>query len=284
MPFPIKRGCVALVAAMLAFAAANSWAENPTGAPLRHEDVLWLQRVTFGLDTATVERFRALGRKRFLDEQLAARQATLPPAIAAQVREAEAAQGNPMAQLSGINAENQKINALIDGDVKQAARKALDDRGAQIDYQATRAELLQAIYSPGQLQEQMTWFWLNHFSVYRYKANLRLLVGDYAEHAIRPHALGHFRDLVMATLTQPAMLQFLDNAQNANGHVNENYARELMELHTLGVNTGYTQQDVQQLALVLTGVGINPNAGSPKLKPEWQALYKHVGAFEFNPA
>jgi uncharacterized protein (DUF1800 family) len=79
------------------------------------------------------------------------------------------------------------------------------------------------------------------------------------------------------------MLQYLDNVQNAAGHVNENYARELMELHTLGVDAGYTQQDVQQLALVLTGVGVN--AGNPpKLKPEWRSLYRRSGAFEFNPA
>ena len=103
----------------------------------------------------------------------------------------------------------------------------------------------------------MVWFWLNHFSVHQHKANLRWLVGDYEERAIRPHALGHFRDLVLATLEHPAMLQYLDNNQNAVGHINENYARELMELHTLGVDAGYTQQDVQQLARVLTGVGVN---------------------------
>jgi uncharacterized protein (DUF1800 family) len=129
----------------------------------------------------------------------------------------------------------------------------------------------------------MVWFWLNHFSVYQFKGDLRWLIGDYEERAIRAHALGHFRDLVLATLQHPAMLQYLDNAQNAAGHLNENYARELMELHTLGVNGGYSQQDVQQLARILTGVGINAGA-APHLKPEWQALYVRRGAFEFNPA
>ncbi len=107
-----------------------------------------------------------------------------------------------------------------------------------------RVQLLRAVYSPAQLKEQMTWFWLNHFSLYQYKADVRWLAGDYEEHAIRPYALGNFRDLVLATLEHPAMLQYLDNAQNAAGHVNENYARELMELHTLGVQGGYTQKDV----------------------------------------
>jgi uncharacterized protein (DUF1800 family) len=87
----------------------------------------------------------------------------------------------------------------------------------------------------------------------------------------------------MATLQHPAMLQYLDNNQNAVGHINENYARELLELHTLGVGSGYTQKDVQELARVLTGAGVN--AGEPpRLKPELQRLYVRKGAFEFNPA
>jgi uncharacterized protein (DUF1800 family) len=88
---------------------------------------------------------------------------------------------------------------------------------------------------------------------------------------------------VMATLQHPAMLQYLDNNQNAAGHINENYARELLELHTLGVSGGYSQHDVQELARVLTGVGINAG-NEPHLRPEWQHLYLRRGAFEFNPA
>jgi uncharacterized protein (DUF1800 family) len=79
------------------------------------------------------------------------------------------------------------------------------------------------------------------------------------------------------------MLQYLDNSQNAVGHINENYARELMELHTLGVGSGYTQHDVQELARVLTGVGVNAG-DAPHLRPELERLYRRVGAFEFNPA
>ena len=171
---------------------------------------------------------------------------------------------------------------MPDGADKEQARKALNDRGNKLAYEAIRRNLLRAVYSPAQLQEQMVWFWLNHFSVFEYKANLRWLVGDYEERAIRPHVFGHFKDLVMATLEHPAMLQYLDNNQNAAGHINENYARELLELHTLGVGGGYSQQDVQELARVLTGVGINVGA-SPRLKPEMQRLYVRSGAFEFNP-
>jgi uncharacterized protein (DUF1800 family) len=125
---------------------------------------------------------------------------------------------------------------------------------------------------------------MNHFNVSQNKGEIRGLVGDYEETAIRPHVFGKFRDLLAATVFHPAMLQYLDNAQNAVNHVNENYARELMELHTLGVAAGYTQNDVQNLARVLSGVGINAAGPQPQLRPAWQPLYRRNGAFEFNPA
>ena len=139
------------------------------------------------------------------------------------------------------------------------------------------------MYSPAQLQEQMTWFWMNHFNVHMYKANVRILVGDYEEVAVRPYALGRFRDLLGATVRHPAMIRYLDNERNAVGKLNENYARELMELHTLGVGSGYTQTDVQELARILTGVGVNFGNARPKLKPEQEQQYVRQGGFEFNP-
>src|ERR1700744_3792913 len=87
----------------------------------------------------------------------------------------------------------------------------------------------------------------------------------------------------MATLEHPAMLQYLDNDHNVAGHLNENYARELMELHTLGVGSGYSQQDVQALAHVLTGVGVSDRP-PPRLPARLRGLYVRRGAFEFNPA
>jgi uncharacterized protein (DUF1800 family) len=110
------------------------------------------------------------------------------------------------------------------------------------------------------------------------------VLGDYEARAIRPHALGRFRDLLSATVYHPAMLRYLDNEQNAVGHINENYARELMELHTLGVDGGYSQRDVQELARVLTGLGVNLSGTEPQLKPGQSALYVRQGLFEFNPA
>ena len=250
---------------------------------LRRDDTLWLERASFGLDSVTVASYRQLGRAEFLARQLSPSDAALPAPIAAQIAAMEVAHAKPEQLLADVSAQYKLINAMPDGPDKEQARKALNDRGNKLAYEAIRRNLLRAVYSPAQLQEQMVWFWLNHFSVYQYKANLRWLIGDYEETAIRPHVFGHFKDLVMATLQHPAMLQYLDNSQNAAGHINENYARELLELHTLGVGAGYTQQDVQELARVLTGVGVN-GAEPPKLKPELQRLYIRKGAFEFNPA
>src|SRR5205807_4827061 len=80
-------------------------------------------------------------------------------------------------------------------------------------------------------------------------------------------ALGRFRDLLGATARHPAMLIYLDNAQNAANRINENYARELMELHTLGVDGGYTQRDVQELARILTGFSVNIDRETPNIRP-----------------
>src|ERR1041384_4402019 len=134
----------------------------------------------------------------------------------------------------------------------------------------------------------MTWFWMNHFTVFQGKANVRWTLPEHEQAAIRPHALGKFRELAMATVSSPAMLEYLDNTQSAAGRINENYARELMELHTLGVSGGasgsrYTQQDVQELARVLTGAGIAFADNPPRMPAPLQSLYKRQGLFEFNP-
>src|SRR5262249_50679765 len=133
-------------------------------------------------------------------------------------------------------AEQQRINTLPSEDEKQQARKALNEAGGEVVYETMKRHLTRALESPWQLREQMTWFWMNHFSVFQAKANVRWTLAEYEEQGVRAHALGKFRDLVMATLMSPAMLEYLDNAQSAAGKINENYARELLELHTLGVS------------------------------------------------
>ena len=111
------------------------------------------------------------------------------------------------------------------------------------------------------LLARMTEFWFNHLNVFVGKGNVRPFVGHYVVNAIRAHALGRFEDLLLASARHPAMLYYLDQAQSNSRGLNENYARELMELHTLGVGGGYTQSDVHELARILTGWTVNLRDG-----------------------
>ena len=149
------------------------------------------------------------------------------------------------------------------------------------DVQAVK--LARAVVSERQLEEVMTDFWENHFSVYSAKGLTRTFIPEYDRDVIRPHALGRFRDLLGAVARSPAMLFYLDQFQSTvdSTHsplrsvraprmrtalrrrgLNENYARELLELHTLGVDGGYTQRDVIEVARALTGWTMNPRQGS----------------------
>jgi len=135
-----------------------------------------------------------------------------------------------------------------------------------VAYDLLESKLLRAIESNRQLAEELDDFWFNHFNVYYDKGSDRFLIPEYEREAIRPNVLGKFRDLLEATAKSPAMLFYLDNFQSVRPDIdansknrkvkrglNENYGRELMELHTLGVNGGYTQHDVTELARCLTG-------------------------------
>jgi uncharacterized protein (DUF1800 family) len=135
-----------------------------------------------------------------------------------------------------------------------------------VAFDLSEGKLYRAILSNRQLEEQLVDFWYNHFNVFLDKGADRYLVPTYEREAIRPHVLGKFRDLLEATAKSPAMLFFLDNWESVGGTapqrgnakrpvrgLNENYARELMELHTLGVDGGYTQKDVTEVARCFTG-------------------------------
>ncbi len=187
------------------------------------------------------------------------------------------------ALVSEARAEAKRIKAMTDVDAKQRARKAQQMRDNDFVLQASQRRVVRALYSRNPLQEQLTWFWFNHFNVFQGKGQVRLLLADYEERAIRPHVLGKFQDLLMAVLTHPAMLVYLDNAQNAVNAANENYARELMELHTLGIDGGYTQRDVQELARILTGVGVAPMAQPARGRRPSPPGFRSDGAFAFYP-
>ncbi len=243
-----------------------------------------LNRITWGSTASDMEHLQAVGAARYLEEQLRPNPAAkLPPEIENTIAQLSVSQMQ-LADVAGQLREQQRALKNITDDEQRAQAKQAEQKTLNLYARdAASRSLLRAVYSPQQLQEQLVWFWSNHFSVFQGKHQLRVAVGDFEEQAIRPHVLGKFRDLLAATAHHPAMLMYLDNQQNAAGHINENYARELMELHTLGVNGGYSQQDVQELARILTGVGVNLEGRTPNIRRDLQGQYVQNGLFEFNP-
>ncbi|MGV7207715.1 DUF1800 domain-containing protein [Oxalobacteraceae bacterium A2-2] len=223
-----------------------------------------LNRLAYGPAPGDIERVRRMGVAAYIDEQLNPSAIPLPEALQARLAALETAQAPAGATLGAFLAARKE--AREDGTGAAAQRKQLYTR-MTVETEAARIE--RAIASPRQLEEVMVDFWYNHFNVYIGKGLDRALVASYERDAIRPYALGSFRALLGATAKHPAMLYYLDNwlstgkdfqprgkagGQKAKSSgLNENYARELMELHTLGVDGGYTQKDVTELARMLTG-------------------------------
>ncbi len=270
-----------------------------------------LNRVAYGPRPGDVERVRRIGVDAYIDEQLHPERIALGDSL--------------QQRLDALDVQRLPAGTLIDGyrSEQRAVREAQRDRAAtkggdakakevgepvelkddvvamrrqqyqRLASQSSEARLVQAVDSPRQLQEVMTDFWFNHFNVFVGKDLDRVLVSDYERDAIRPNAMGHFRDLLGATAKHPAMLFYLDNwlSTGADADVNrnakqkaglnENYARELMELHTLGVENegrpgGYTQKDVTELARILTGWTFDGRAtgrGGPLEGVESQNLF-----------
>ncbi len=127
-------------------------------------------------------------------------------------------------------------------------------------FEIIAATLIRAAYNPTQLYETMVEFWTNHFNVNLFDGPIQVLKGIDDRDNVRPHALGRFRDLLHANAKSPVMLFYLDGFSNTADGPNENYARELMELHTLGVNGGYTEDDVKEVARCFTGWTITEQA------------------------
>jgi uncharacterized protein (DUF1800 family) len=170
---------------------------------------------------------------------------------------------------------------------RQQLRRTLVEIGAQ----ESVASLTMRVTTERPYVERLVAFWSNHLCVSTAAKVLVVpLAGSYERDAIRPHVLGRFEDMVLASAKHPAMLVYLDNfqsigpgsrgAQRGRGRrgLNENYARELMELHTLGVNGGYTQQDVQELAKILTGWTVSGlQDGGPRLRGSASARQAEIG-------
>jgi len=261
-------------------AASNAALPRIQGA---QERMHLLNRVTWGATASAAREVEALGSQRYLERQLKPGPAALPPAVQAQIDALTISQRTLAELVREVEQQRRAAVALADPEAQKLARRAYQQELTRLGREAATRSLLRAIYSPNQLEEKMTWFWMNHFNVFQFKANVRAMIGDYEERAIRPHAMGRFRTLLGATARHPAMLRYLDNSLNAANRINENYARELMELHTLGATGGYTQQDVQELARILTGVGTNILGVQRKVRPVRQREYVHQGVFEFNP-
>lgn len=269
----------------LAIAVCFAAASSPPAVAGALDNVALINRLTWGQTSREAADIERLGPDRWLKSQLRPKgPAQLPPEVQAQIDSLRISR-EPMAQIAvAMDAETKAAGKLQDPSARQAAQQAYQRAMADLKQQAAARSLLRDLYSPHQLQEQMTWFWINHFNVQADKRDIRAMIGDYEDQAIRPHALGKFRDLLKAADLHPAMLRYLDNDQNAVGRVNENYAREILELHTMGVGSGYSQKDVEEMARVLTGVGVSLSPETPKLKPEQQAFYVRRGLMEFNPA
>jgi uncharacterized protein (DUF1800 family) len=252
-----QRVAIAALALLVAGCAGRTPAPVEPARDLSAEDLMLLNRVTWGANASSAREMAATSTQRWLERQLRPSPVDdLPPEAKAQVAAMTITQ-KPMRELAADDAARRReFRRMSDPEKAKEAKQALQQELTKLAREAMTRAMLRAVYSPWQLREQMTWFWMNHFSVFAAKAEIRVYLADYEEKAIRPRALGRFRDLLEASARHPAMMRYLDNAQNRAGYLNENYARELMELHTLGVDGGYTQKDVQELARVLTGFGL----------------------------
>jgi uncharacterized protein (DUF1800 family) len=299
-------------AALLVSACATALT-HPTAATLPSDDktiVHVLNRIAFGARPGDIERVRAMGLQRYLEQQLH------PDHID------DGAMPARLSDLETIAMSSREISEKFEQPMLEARRDRKQDaannnpsqptpvapqlqQGANgVLVELTEQKLLRAVYSERQLQEVLTDFWFNHFNIDARKGRDRFLLTEYERDAIRPHVLGKFHDLLEATAKSPAMLFYLDNwlsadpngpHRQADGQVrpmgrnrgrvaggprrsparpgaggssmpqpaaqpnnrrnglNENYARELRELHTLGVDGGYTQKDVTEVARAFTG-------------------------------
>jgi uncharacterized protein (DUF1800 family) len=261
-----------------------------------------LNRLAYGPRPGDVERVKATGLAAWIDRQLApssidnapvesrlTRLETLGLDSATIAREYT---GPAMEERRRRQQQNQdpspppRLTMLAPGlgaDPSQMLMNDLQRMDRQVIAELEEAKILRAVYSERQLEEILVDFWFNHFNVFAGKGAVRNYITAYERDAIRPHVLGNFRQLLDAVAKSPAMLFYLDNwmsvdPQGSRGSrgsrgsqdsapqrmrgLNENYARELMELHTLGVDGGYTQQDIVAVARAFTGWTMRPREGT----------------------
>ena len=249
-----------------------------------------LNRLAFGPRPGDVDRIVRDGVDIWIDQQL---HPDRIPDLAVEAR----LQQLPTLQLTNADIVDKYYQPIVmarrekkAGEVDQAMLKQLNQQSRKIVEDLVAQRIIRAAESDRQLNEVMVDFWFNHFNVFVGKGIDRFLLTSYERDTIRLHIWGRFEDLLLATAKSPAMLFYLDNAQSVavpenrsqfaqrmieqrrpdmakKGGLNENYAREIMELHTLGVDGGYTQKDVTELARVLTGWTIDRKTGTFLFRP-----------------
>ena len=287
------------------FVAALAVCPSAAPAPATEASIVHvLNRIGYGPRPGDVERVRRIGIDAYIDEQLRperipdeAMQARLGGMTTLLLSTRELLE---RFQQPAVRARQQRQRAAANSQTGSSPTRPMRDPNMAPPnlplIELSQQKLLRAIYSDRQLEQVLTDFWFNHFNVDARKGPTRMMLTEYEREAIRPHVLGRFRDLLGATAKSPAMLFYLDNwmsagdeasrtqreqrtqrpgaqrprpqAPPANGQrrgLNENYARELMELHTLGVEGGYTQTDVTEVARAFTGWTIR----NPRLRGEF---------------
>lgn len=301
---------IAVVAALLGatpigISAQSTGAKSPTKTaavrsdvrelPADQQIIQALNRLTFGSRPGDALKVRAIGLDAWIDQQLHPERindsaieqfVSRYPAINQDQNDLLRQYAQQQRQRREARREMADTTRAMSGTDSVAMRRQLQQQfnlTRQVVTQLQSSRVARAVASERQLQEVMTDFWENHFSIYAQKGGPEpYYLTDFDQNVIRPRALGKFRDLLEAVAQSPAMLFYLDNArsmaestrptlarqgmrprqqqQRQRPGLNENYGRELLELHTLGVDGGYTQQDVLNVARAFTGWTINPPA------------------------
>jgi uncharacterized protein (DUF1800 family) len=280
---------IAVTVASLSVGPCNEAAAQAAATPRHADDAIvhLLNRIAYGSRPGDVERIRSIGVREYVRQQLEPESISDPeledrlrryPALETKTADlAAAALDMRRGRREKVEPPGRRGELGEQGHgAQQAPRPVLELAAAKVE---------RAIHGERQLEEVMVDFWMNHFNVFAGKGAGRVLIISYERDAVRPHALGRFEDLLSATAHHPAMLFYLDNwlsvapgaeppgrsrrRQPPSG-LNENYARELLELHTVGVGGGYTERDVIEIARAFTGWSIQrPRQGGGFVFNAW---------------
>lgn len=210
-----------------------------------------LNRFSFGPKRRQVKDLAGLGKKSitvWFEDQLN-RSVSDSPAIAMKLASLKSLKYSNAQMLKAYPQQNAIEKLRMD-------ESKIEGKPQEILRELLLQKFVRAVESENQVLEVMTDFWFNHFNVFFEKGVVRHSITSFERDIIRPRVFGNFEDMLLAVAKSPAMLLYLDNNSSKKNKINENYARELMELHTLGVDSGYRQSDIQEAARVLTGWGV----------------------------